>query len=120
MCLWPLSWLVSSIPTGLSPPARPRPSASPGDASTLEQMPPTVCQSTRMSSASALPRMRGASHAAWSSKAEANLLAAERAQGTASAPAPCSGHPARRGAYPGWHREAPRSVARQRRVASRS
>ena len=83
----------------LSPSRRPRPSASSSDASTPGQMPPTVCQSTRTGSASALPRMRGASHATWSSKAEANLLAAERAQGTASAPAPCSGHPARRGAY---------------------
>lgn len=97
--MWPLSWLVSSIPTGLSPSRRPRPSASSSDASTPGQMPPTVCQSTRMSSASALLHMWSASHATWSSKAEANLLAAERAQGTASALTPCSGHLTRRGAY---------------------
>lgn len=59
------------------------------------QMPPTACRPARTGpSGAALPRMRGASRATWSPEAGANPLAAERAQGTASAPAPCSGHPA--------------------------
>lgn len=62
-------------------------------------MPPTVCQSTRMSAARALRHMCSAGQATSSSNAEAKRLAAERAHGTASARTPCSGHSARSGAY---------------------
>lgn len=62
-------------------------------------MPPTVCQSTRMSSETALLLQAQASHATWSSKPRVNLLAAERAHSTASDLTPCSGHLTLVGAY---------------------
>nr|WP_273447475.1 hypothetical protein [Thermophilibacter provencensis] len=62
-------------------------------------MPPTVRQSTRMSSARALLHMCRASHATWSSNAAVNLLGAERAQGGTTALTPCSGHSTRAGAH---------------------
>lgn len=61
-------------------------------------MPPTVCQSTRASSARALRHMCSASHATQSSKAEANLLEAHLAQGTGAVRTPCSGQLALTGA----------------------
>ena len=129
----PLNSLARSA-GGLSPlPGRPRrrlgeglrlaPRVPPGSAGRRRRrrprcLSPAPPQAGRGASACALPCPLAAETSA-PPEAGANPPAAERAQGTASAPAPCSGRPARRGAYPGWHREAPRSVARQRRVASR-
>lgn len=76
----------------LRPSSLPRPSRASGSASTRAHIPPTVRQSTRISSAGALLHMWSASHSTVPSNALVNLLAAPRARGTASALTPCSGH----------------------------
>ena len=100
----------------LRPSRRERPAASLSLFSTRAHMPPTVCQSTRMSSETVLVLQLTQSHATCSSKAAVKRDAEPSAQGTASTRTPCSGQRTRRGAYSRKHIVEHRSSARQRRM----
>lgn len=77
-------------------------------------MPPTVCHSTRASSATALAVQRTARQATQPSKSRVNRDP-RRAHGTDSTSTPCSGQETRRGLYSRKHVDLARSIARHSR-----
>ena len=115
--LWPLLWLVSSMPIRLGPPRREAPPCAPVSSQALPQTPPTPCHPARAMREWAGTRHPAAGHATQSSRSRV-CPGPCPAHGTRPARTPCSGPAALAGPYPGRHSGLARSMAPRRLVGS--
>nr|WP_242622219.1 hypothetical protein [Olsenella sp. Marseille-P4559] len=115
--LWPLLWLVSSMPVRCRPSKRPEPRAASISPWTRPQMPPTLCHSTRAILDTADVQHLTARQATQSSRSRVKRDP-RLAHGTRSTSTPCSGHLALAGRYSRWHTLLARPIALQRLAGS--